>query len=167
MTEKNTPKLQVHISDYDLEHALDAAVHGAIEAHVGKAIESHVGELVAQAINERVKSLTTEMLKAEVERVLTEGWAKTNEWGEKKGEVINLASTVRDALKSFTSENPHAYNREDKPSLLHRTVIALANEAVKESLEPVIAEAKQQLQSQLDISIGKSLRLTLADALKG
>lgn len=167
MTEKTTPKLQVHISDYELERTLDAAVREAIDAQVGRSIEQHVSELVVKAIDERVKSLTTEMLKAEVERVLTEGWAKTNQWGERQGEVINLSTTVRDALKAFIEGNPNAYHVSDRKPAIANLVTELAAEAVKKALQPVIDEAKKQLQSQLDISIGKSLRLTLADALKG
>ncbi|MDX2014189.1 MAG: hypothetical protein SFW67_28580 [Myxococcaceae bacterium] len=162
-----TPKLQVFISDYELERVLDQAVKAAINEQVGQSIEKHLDAVISEVLVHRIRAVTDEMVRAEVGRVLTEGWAKTNQWGEKQGEAITLASIVRDGLKPFLEGNPHSYNAEDKKPKVQRIVEEFTASEVKKAMQPVIDEAKRQLQSQLDISIGKSLRLTLADALKG
>lgn len=167
MTEKKTPMLQVHISDYELMRTLDACVKAAIDEQVGKSIEKHIDEVIGEVLTERIKAIVDARIVADVERRLTEGWARTNEWGQKQGEVINLDSTVRERLKAFVEGNPSAYSQDEKKSKLQRVIEQMAESDVKKALQPVIDEAKKQLQSQLDISIGKSLRLTLADALKG
>lgn len=166
MTEETQkPKLQVFITDYELGQALDQALRVAIEELVGESLASTVKKAVEVALKQRIEAVADGVIRASIEQTLAEGWSKTNQWGEKIGERATLSSTVRERLEAMAKDGDE-YNRRT-PSLLNQIVNEKAAEAVKQGLQPLIDEAKKQLQTQLDLSMGKALRLTIADTLKG
>jgi hypothetical protein len=158
MAEKTTPKLAVHISDYDLQNTLDLAVRAAIEEQVGKSIERFVSQQVGAFVETRVRQLVDEELAAAVKKSLTEGWSRTDDYGRER-EKLTLSSYVRTCLTK-----PDQYNRQ---TVVADQVEKSVREALAQEFGEVIKEAKATLRAQLDAGVMKALRFTVADALKG
>lgn len=169
MSNEQQPKLEVNITSYDLNRALEAALDSAIQQRLDSTLTEVVEAAVEKRVGEAVKALSTEIIAEQIRKTLTEGWTKTNQWGEPiSGTTTTLATVVRDQLEAL-SKKPERYHSDSRPNHtpMEAIVVELAAKAVKEGLEPVLADAKKAFQSQLEVSMGKSLRLTLADALKG
>lgn len=162
------PVLDLKVSNYDLGRIVDQAVYAAIERHVKKAVDKFVEKKVAKAVDALVKEISTATITAHVEKALAEGWGKVNEWGEQRGEKITLSTVVRDGLLAMSKVPERAYHdKSTPPSPIETIVQEMAAASIKEGLAPILAEAKEQLKTQLDLSIGKSLRLTIGELAKG
>lgn len=161
------PILEVKIGSYDVGRLFDEMLKTAIVAHVGRAVEIHVERAVKKAVDKLVKEISTATIEAHVKEALTKGWTKVNQWGEPiPNSTTTLEQVVREGLLAMSSPKSDGYNR---PAISPITAIVteLAAVGIKEGLAPILAEAKEQLKTQLDLSIGKSLRLTLGELAKG
>lgn len=161
------PVLELKVSNYELGNMINHALAYAMEKHVKASIEKFVEKKVSKAVDALVKEISAETIKAHVEKVLTEGWGKVNEWGEQRGEKVTLSSVVRDGLFAMSKVPERSYHDKATPSPIGAIVQEMAADAVKNGLQPILDEAKAQLRTTLDVQLGKGLRLTLADALKG
>jgi hypothetical protein len=163
------PTISINIDDFRIGALLNVALQQQISVLVRGAVDKFVEKAVKKALNETIASVTKAAIEEQVRKHLTDGWVPTNQWGEPQhgGKPMTLGNLVRDELDRMMKPNPHAYHADEKLSPVSRVVQQFAQAAVKEGLEPVLAEAKKAFQSQLEVSMGKSLRLTLADALKG
>ncbi len=162
------PVLELKVSNYDLGRMLDHTLACAIEKHVKKAIDKFVEKKVAKAVDALVKEISQDTIRAHVEKTLAEGWTKANQWGEPTGEKITLSTVVRDGLLLMSKVPERSFHdKVTPPSPIGAIVQEMAAVGVKEGLAPLLAAAKEQLKTQLDLSIGKSLRLTLGELASG
>lgn len=161
------PVIDLKISNYDLGRMIDHALAQSIDRHVKAAVDKWVEKKVSKAVDALVKTISTETIKSAVEKTLTDGWGKVTEWGEQRGEKVTLSTVVREGLLKLSERPPRGYDNKPPLSPIEQIVVNMAEEGVKKGLQPVLDEAKKAFQSQLEVSMGKSLRLTLADALKG
>lgn len=163
------PTITIKIDDLRIGALLTTALNTQIAVQVKGAVDKFVERAVRKALDEMITAITKEAIQEKVLKLLSEGWTPTNQWGEAQfgAKPMSLSNIVRDELVRLTKPNPNAYRDDEKASPVSRIVRELAEKSVKEGLQPVLDDAKKAFQSQLEVSMGKSLRLTLADALKG
>lgn len=164
------PVLEVKVSRYELGRMLDSMLKAAVDQHVGEAISEHVEKEVAKAVDALVKEISAETIRAHVQKTLAEGWQPVNQWGEpaRGATPVTLSTVVRDGLLAMSKVPERGYNDRQQPaSPIGAIVQEMAAAGVKDGLAPILAAAKEQLKTQLDLSIGKSLRLTLGELASG
>jgi hypothetical protein len=150
-----TVGIKIEVDGWDVEEALDRACHHVIDNRV-KALENEVKEAVAAAVDEKIRSITEEMLRAEVTRLLTEGWPRTNQYGEHiRGEPLTLKSRCLEYLTTKDSYSHRNIVEEIFKDEMHK--------ALKGDLGKVISEATDKLRAMVDGQIAEKMR----DVLKG
>lgn len=160
------PKLNVSITSYDLINALRAAITTEVRQSVSRSLDEVVRDAVEETVRARIAAITDELIRDQVKATLETGWKKTNHYGEPihGAEPVTLRSAVLTAIETFDKSSG---NYGNTPSLLQKIITEHLDKTVREALKPMIEDAKSRLRNELDVSIGKSLRLTIADAIKG
>lgn len=121
-------------------------------------LNNAVDEAAKQLVSNQFDSIVRMHINAAIGQVLEEGWHKTDEYGNKKGERIDLKGMIAAKL----TERSDGYDRT--PRIDKLTNEAIANTLNKE-FKLVIDEAKARLKAAADEITGTALRDTLAKAL--
>jgi hypothetical protein len=113
---------------------------------------------IERAVHVAVRTLTETLIAKEVQRVLEEGWTKTDEWGEPKKKL-----TTRERINAYFSENVGGYNQ--KITRLEKLTAELLDKQMRGDLGEVLKEAKAKFRAAIDGAMKVRLQTVLADAL--
>lgn len=149
--------IEVKIHGDELVQAVRHAAEHQIAEELGENFRSWLREKAEEAIEERIAALTGEEIAAAVREVLATGWAKTNSYGERTGQVTTVSSRVREWLE------PRDSYRNPLPDIFREEL----TKALKGELGKVLAEATAKLRAMVDETIAAKLRGVLKDAIKG
>jgi hypothetical protein len=152
--------IKIEVEGYEAEQALDRAmelaVRQAVETQRSK-ISEVVEEEVRGAVAEKLKSITEEMIRGEVVRTLTEGWPRTNNYGEAVGgEPLTLKSKV---LEMLTKRKDNYNNNQLVDDVIRDEI----SKALREKFGQELEAARAKMQALIDGTISDKMR----DMLKG
>lgn len=108
-------------------------------------LQEAVDRAARELIDEKAPTIIEEMLRPKIEELLTNGWRKTNQYGEPKG-TETLTEYIRGQL---TIGAPDQYSRRQQSlagQLLENTISAF----IKQEMGPEIEKFKKALRSRLD-----------------
>lgn len=150
------PKLEVTISDYDLQLALQGAVQTYVHTQMETRFEESLTEAIDQAIHARLAEITDKMLTERIEKMLTEGWPVTDRYGNETGRAT-LASKARAVL--FEKD-------QYRGNLGEQVLKELLERELKNDLGVALKEATARLRANIDTTIASKLRSSLDAAFK-
>ena len=138
------------------EAAERAALDRAIAARVEAMEKARFGSALRCQWIDRLRSLTDEALRAAFDKALTEGWKKTDNYGQETGQVVTLKTRVLDILNPRESyNNPVAKVFEEQ-----------VGKALKGEMGKLLEEATAKLRAMVDDKIAEKMRGALKDAFK-
>ena len=173
-------KIEIDIGEIGREHLLEAMADKLLSAYVREEdtnstyrthsplaeqmrslIEEKISDIAEKAVRERFEEVARERITAAVDAVLAEGWQRTDEFGNKIGEHVDLKGRISQII---TEKRNDGYNR---PAL------TLAERLVKESVEKMFADkfgkeieaAQKDMRKQLDAVVAGKFTETIKRAL--
>lgn len=123
---------------------------------ISTSIEEKVNEAVSAHLSAKLLELTDERVQQEVEKVLSEGWHITNNYGEPTGKKNTISTLVRDHLSK------DSYGRDG----ISRVVGEIVGRDTQAEFKKVLAEVTAALKAILDTQVADKLIDALHDALK-
>jgi hypothetical protein len=144
-------KVEFELSDHDLHEQVGYRVKEAVEARLEGVLEESVSELVQT----RLRELTDEALRKEMDRVLAEGWRKTNSYGEPTGDVVTLKSWI---LQYLTKSD---YGRTP----MEKVFSDVMEREMKSETGAIFTEVKVKLRAMVDKEIATKLRAAVSEAI--
>lgn len=131
---------------------------------IGKHLRVYFDKKVAALAASEVRAAFDETIRARiaaaVDEVLRVGWQATNEYGEPRGDRLDLKARISTLLTQSSGDH---YNR--RPSALDAAVKAATEEFLGRDLRPVIDAAKDNLRKCLDAQVMKTVSETIANAV--
>lgn len=132
--------------------------------HIGKHLRAYfdakVAELAEQTVRAAFDSAIRERIYAAVDEVLADGWRATNEFGEPRGERIDLKGRIS---KLLTEARGDHYSRQ--PSVLDARIKEAVDGFLGRDLNPIIEAAKENLKKCLDAKVMKTVSDTITNAV--
>lgn len=150
------PKLEVTISDYHLEAALQFAVQAYVATQMGSRFEESLTEAIDQAIHARLAEITDKMLTERIEKMLIEGWPVTDRYGNETGRAT-IGTKARSVL--FEKDTYRG-------NLGEQVLKELLERELKNDLGAALKEATAKLRANIDTTIASKLRSSLDSAFK-
>lgn len=111
-------------------------------------------ELVRETVKEHVERLTEEAVKAALSDALTNGWPKTNQYGQETGRV---------KVKDLALEHLIKVDGYDRENVAQKLAKKIFEETFKKELQPLVDEAKQRVKGALNNGIEGALRKALLE----
>ena len=152
LIEKDIP-ITFNLSHVVTEDYIRMAIQGAVE----KAIESAVSDAVGQAVDAQVERIGRERVGKEIERVMAEGWAITNEYGEARG-----TATIKDRISKILNA-PDRYSGHG--TYIDETVKRQVQETLNKTLKADIDAARNKFKAEVDAVLTATIREALAKNL--
>lgn len=127
-----------------------------LRVYFDKKVSALANSMVSSAFDDTIRA----RIAAEVDEVLRVGWQATNEYGEPRGERLDLKARISTLLTQTRGDN---YNRH--PSIMDATVKAATEGFLSKELQPVIEAAKANLKKCLDEKVMKTVSDTITNAV--
>lgn len=127
-----------------------------LRVYFDKKIAALAAAEVRTAFDETIRARIT----AAVDEVLRVGWQATNEYGEPRGERLDLKARISTLL---TQARGDGYNRN--PSIIESQVKSAVEHFLSDELRPVVEAAKANLKTCLDAKVMKTVSETIANAV--
>jgi hypothetical protein len=140
------------------QHICADYVRSAIDSQVAKAIDSAVEDAVGEAVSALVEKIGRERIGKEIERVMAEGWSKTNQYGESTGVKLSIRDRIAMILNSRDS-----YSGRD--SYIDETVKRQVHETLNKDLKTDIQAARNKFKAEVDAVLTATIREALAKNL--
>ena len=156
-------EVKVTVSDYDGE-----AWHGEVTQAVSRELVKHIKPSVEKDIEREVKRVMDEkidgMAEAELARILDEGVAETNSYGEPKGKRLPFREHVIKGVEKFLASGvdkdgkTSSYRRDsDTPRLVW---------AIRKAVQEVVAQHFKSIKDEVRGQLDGALRAAIDDQLK-
>lgn len=153
LIEKDIP-VTFNLSDVVMEDYIQTAVDRSVSA----AIEHAVNEAVEKAVSDLVNEIGKARVAKEVDRVLGEGWPRTNDYGEAKGPNVTLKERISKILEATDRYS-------SRGSWIDERVKEHVNETLNKTLKPEIDAAKNKFKAEVDAVLTATIREALAKNL--
>lgn len=127
-----------------------------LRVYFDKKVAALAESSVRAAFDETIRS----RIAAAVDEVLRLGWQATNEYGEPRGEKLDLKARIGALLTQSRGDH---YNRS--ASVLDAKVKEVTEQFLDRELQSVIAAAKANLKKCLDEKVMKTVSETIANAV--
>lgn len=131
---------------------------------IGKHLRVYFDKKVATLADAAVRAAFDETIRSRIaeaiDEVLRVGWQATNEYGEGRGERLDLKARIGVLLTQSRGDH---YNRT--PSLLDAAVKSATEGFLGKELQPVIEGAKANLKKCLDATVMKTVADTITNAV--
>ena len=135
---------------------LMAVLNARVEAKLESDFDEWLKNAIGKTVEARLRTLTDAALKEAFNKTLTEGWQRTNTYGEPTGPKLTLQSRV---LEYLTKGDGY---RDPVADVYKEAVQAeLKGEAGK-----LLTEAKVRLRGFIDSTIADKMREVVAQAVK-
>lgn len=131
-----------------------------IGKHLRAYLDGKIAELAAEVVRKAFDDTIRARIDSAVDVVLSEGWRATNEFGEPRGERIDLKARIS---KLLTEVRGDSYSRS--PSVLDAHVQKAVENLVGKDFQPVIAAARENLKKCLDEKVMKTVSDTITNAV--
>lgn len=173
-------KLEFDISDIAREHLVDAMAeklltqyvrdedtggayrdHSPLARQMKEALEQRIDELAAEQVRDCFDEIIKARIVAAVDEVLAEGWRRTDEYGNPRGDKLDLKGRISEHL---TKHQSGGYGREARTfvdELVHKTVESVFTRELQGELE----KARKSLRAQLDAVVAGKVAETIKQAL--
>src|SRR3990167_1377571 len=143
---------------FNLSHVVaEDFIRTAIDREVEKAIEAAVADAVGEAVTALVDRIGQERIGREIERVMAEGWSRTNGYGERTG-----TATIKDRISELL-------NAQDRYSsngrYIDETVKRMVQETLTKTLKADIDAARNKFKAEVDAVLTATIREALAKNL--
>lgn len=143
---------------FNLSHAVaEDHIRMAIDREVEKAIETAVADAVGDAVTKLVDRIGQERVGKEIERVMVEGWARTNGYGERTG-----TATIKDRISEILNQQD-CYSGNGR--YIDETVKRQVNETLTKTLKADIDAARNKFKAEVDAVLTATIREALAKNL--
>ena len=126
------------------EYYIQQEIDRCIGAQVEKAVEGHVSAAVAKAVGAVVDKISQKRVADEIDKVLAEGWATVNEYGERKG-CGNR--TLKDRIGEILN---HTDRYGSSKRWLDEHVKQAVDAAIKAHFDADIKAARESFKAQVD-----------------
>lgn len=127
-----------------------------LRVYLDKKISAFAESAVRAAFDETIQA----RIAAAVDDVLLKGWQATNEYGEPRGEKLDLKARVSAVL---TQSRGDSYNR--RPSVIESQVQSAVEGFLSNELRPIIEQAKANLKTCLDAKVMQTVSDTIAKSV--
>ncbi len=146
--------------DEDVEPETTAPRYGRDRSTIADMVKNIVAERTRRAVDAAVEKVTEERIAEAVDKVLAEGWRKTNNWGEPTGPATNLRGRINEILhQNIERDYRHKGARID-------VIIGEAIEAaLGKEFKPLLEAAAAKFKAALEGTIAAKLQETLKAAL--
>lgn len=144
----------------NIQHTAEAAANEVITNALEEVFQRGWRDEVISGMRERIKALTDDAIRDEIKRVLTDGWAETDSYGQPTARRLTLGALVLNYLtkgSDYTRPNEH----------LKRMVEEGVNTALKGELGQLLDGAKAKMREMLDETIQAKLRKAFAEVTGG
>ncbi len=128
-----------------------------LRVYFDKKVAALAAAEVRAAFDETIRARIT----AAVDEVLRAGWQATNEYGEARGERLDLKARIGALL---TQARGNGYG-DRNPSVLDAQVKAATEAFLSKEMQPIIDAAKANLKTCLDAKVMKTVSETIANAV--
>lgn len=132
---------------------------------IGKHLRVYFDKKVAALADTAVRAAFDETIRARiaeaVDEVLRLGWQATNEYGEPRGEKLDLKARISAVL---TQARGNGYG-DRNPSVLDAAVKSAIEGFLSKDFQPVIEAARANLKTCLDAKVMKTVSETIANAV--
>jgi hypothetical protein len=131
-----------------------------IGKHLRVYFDKKIAALAAETVRAAFDDTIRARIAAEVDEVLRVGWQATNEYGEPRGERLDLKARISNLL---TQARGNGYNRE--LSVMDAQMKAATEGFLSKELKPIIDDAKANLRKCLDATVMKTVADTITNAV--
>lgn len=143
---------------FNLAHTVaEDYIRQAITTEVEKAVERAVSDAVGGAVTALVEKIGQARIGKEIERVMAEGWPRTNSYGERTG-----TATIKDRISEIL-------NQQDRYSgngrYIDETVKRQVQETLNKTLKADIDAARNKFKAEVDAVLTATIREALAKNL--
>lgn len=133
-------------------------IRAAVERCVQGAVDSAVNDAVSEAVQAQVDKIGRDRISKAIEQVLSDGWQKTNDYGENTGAKIGLKERIG---KILTDRDRYSGNGVYIDELIKRQV----QEALNKDLKADIQAARDRFKAEVDAVLTATIRDALAKNL--
>lgn len=144
------------VSGYDEERMLDMMAEKLVERAANE-LDKRVADAVEAAVASTAEKLARERLEAECERVLTEGWQKTDQYGAPQGKVMSLKDRMSEMLNRTTGYNSQRWADE----LIQKAMTDHFGRAFRDESNALLNKFRAQADELLSSKIAEMLKSAL------
>jgi hypothetical protein len=160
LAERKEPEKLVELkASFTESQLLEIVAERAIERLFGRygnesmesQLKKHIHALVEQSARDILSARVDAHIGAAVEEILAEGFQKTNEYGEPKGQRVKVSSFVLTYLEGSQS----SYDRGPR---WHKVADALVQTYMTKEIQPLLEKLKKRVVDALDTSVAGQIR---------
>lgn len=133
---------------------------------LGERLESRIQDKVNDLVRTRFQAIADEIAEyrigEEVERYITEGWARVSRWGDRTGEVQTLKTMIPKMLEEQVGGDYHHRERKRRVDAIAEKILT---EAFSGALKEELARAQKAFRAQVDELLKAKLTESLRKAL--
>jgi hypothetical protein len=141
------------------EYWIEEQIANAVANQVEKAVEKAVPVAVAAVVGKVVDAIAKKRIEIEIDKVLAEGWATVNEYGERKG-CGNR--TLKDRIGEILN---HKDNYGSSRRWLDEHIKTAVDAAIKAHFDADIKAARESFKTQVDGVLTGVIKKAIGDHL--